>query len=328
MIENYNEKVCTVVVTYNRKNLLLECLDALLKQTRSTDAICLIDNASTDGTPELLKENKYIDKLPDYKLTRPIEESCFICLKGSTHKTIPFYYVRMPENTGGAGGFYEGIKRAYEKGYDWLWLMDDDVEPLPDGLKNLLSYSRLSKCIQPSRCLPDGKRFPWGNIITKAGKLIPINNNLFLDKSYIEVSTGCFEGMFIHKDIIAKIGFPMKELFMVGDDTLYGWMAYKHTKLIYIKDFCLKKKIEPKKAKNPLTEYLFFRNNYLLLKLFTGNSNIARIKYLFFVIKKFISRLVKYRSKSLAYAVFKGYLDAIRNDFSNNYLKKLLLNKN
>ena len=47
------ETVCAVVVTYNRKNHLLECLEGLRKQTRPIDAIYLVDNASTDGTPDL-----------------------------------------------------------------------------------------------------------------------------------------------------------------------------------------------------------------------------------------------------------------------------------
>ena len=46
----------------------------------------------------------------------------------------------MHENTGGAGGFHEGVKRAYKKGYDWLWLMDDDVEVKEDTLEKLGKY--------------------------------------------------------------------------------------------------------------------------------------------------------------------------------------------
>src|SRR4028119_143552 len=96
------ETVAAVVVTYNRKQLLLECIDALLSQTRSLDKIILIDNACTDGTPEILREKGYLD-------------NAYID------------YMRLPENIGGAGGFHEGIKRGYEVGYDWLWLMDDDT---------------------------------------------------------------------------------------------------------------------------------------------------------------------------------------------------------
>jgi len=53
-MENKKETVCAVVVTYNRKELLLECLEAIRKQTRPVQGIYLIDNASTDGTPKLL----------------------------------------------------------------------------------------------------------------------------------------------------------------------------------------------------------------------------------------------------------------------------------
>ena len=48
-------KVSAVVVTFNRKELLIECLEALRRQTRPLDALYIIDNASTDGTEELLE---------------------------------------------------------------------------------------------------------------------------------------------------------------------------------------------------------------------------------------------------------------------------------
>jgi rhamnopyranosyl-N-acetylglucosaminyl-diphospho-decaprenol beta-1,3/1,4-galactofuranosyltransferase len=47
-----SEKVCAVIVTYNRKDLLRECLNAVLSQTRPPDHVLVVDNASTDGTPE------------------------------------------------------------------------------------------------------------------------------------------------------------------------------------------------------------------------------------------------------------------------------------
>ncbi|MEM1988368.1 MAG: glycosyltransferase [Candidatus Woesearchaeota archaeon] len=53
------ETGCAIVVTFNRKDLLLKCLESLRNQTKSLDAIYIIDNASIDGTPELLKEDEY-----------------------------------------------------------------------------------------------------------------------------------------------------------------------------------------------------------------------------------------------------------------------------
>ena len=51
-----SERVCAVVVTYNRKAMLKKCLDALISQTRKPDHILVIDNASNDGTFEMVKE--------------------------------------------------------------------------------------------------------------------------------------------------------------------------------------------------------------------------------------------------------------------------------
>lgn len=43
-------RVHAVVVTYNRKKLLEECVNAVLKQSYPVDKLIIIDNNSTDGT--------------------------------------------------------------------------------------------------------------------------------------------------------------------------------------------------------------------------------------------------------------------------------------
>ncbi len=52
---NTDKKVAIVVVTYNRLKLLLQAIDALLKQTYTNADILIINNASTDETEETLK---------------------------------------------------------------------------------------------------------------------------------------------------------------------------------------------------------------------------------------------------------------------------------
>ena len=54
--------VCALVVTYNRRALLDECLRAIDAQTVRPAELILVDNASTDGTPELLRENGWLDR--------------------------------------------------------------------------------------------------------------------------------------------------------------------------------------------------------------------------------------------------------------------------
>ena len=54
-----NKKVCAVVVTYNRKELLCRNIKSLLKQTYPVD-ILIYDNASTDGTEDELNNGGYL----------------------------------------------------------------------------------------------------------------------------------------------------------------------------------------------------------------------------------------------------------------------------
>ena len=133
-VGNANVRVAAVIVTYNRKELLCECLDALLAQSFPLAGIVLIDNAGSDGTGALLKEKGYLES--------------GLCK-----------YIRMEVNTGGAGGFHEGVKRAYDEGYDWLWLMDDDVEPMPERAREYVAVRQcVASAFRHARCSRMGPR--------------------------------------------------------------------------------------------------------------------------------------------------------------------------
>lgn len=113
------QHITAVVVTYNRIDLLKECLQALREQKvdRNTQLdILLVDNASTDGTKE------WIDGI----------------VSAGDAEGRRIYATHLAENTGGAGGFYTGMKWAYEQGADAIWIMDDDTIPQADALQKLL----------------------------------------------------------------------------------------------------------------------------------------------------------------------------------------------
>ena len=110
-------RVVAIVVTYNRCELLLEAIEALRKSCEKCD-IFIIDNASTDGTKDKL--TLYIDQ-----------------------KTI--FYFNTGRNLGGAGGFNFGVRKAYEAGYDYIWLMDDDTIVEKDTLTELLDQAKTLK---------------------------------------------------------------------------------------------------------------------------------------------------------------------------------------
>ncbi len=258
-----NEKVCTVVVTYNRKNLLLECLQALKNQTRPLDAIYLIDNASTDNTPKFLKENGYITKLPPKNINDNWEETFFITL--SNERKIPLHYVRMKNNTGGAGGFYEGLKRAFEKGYDWFWLMDDDTIPGTLALDKLLKKKEELKDLNIGFLCSKVVWIDKNPHIMNIPAIKPVVNgtpfNLFEDKNVLVVESASFVSLLLNRKTVEKIGLPIKEFFIWADDVEYTLRITKNNFLgLYVKDSIVIHKTKTNYSPNGIYDWRFYYN--------------------------------------------------------------------
>jgi GT2 family glycosyltransferase len=241
------------VVTYNRKQLLLECLGALLKQTHPLDSVYLIDNASTDGTPELLKEKGYIKDILNLQ-NSPFESEYITNMqsKGNQDKPVKIHYVRMHENTGGAGGFYEGVKRAYEKGYDWLWLMDDDAEPVYDSLENLFSsiLGAKSKVLALASLKTDALSFLLSKYIS----------NSQLDRLSFDDCT--FVGLFISREVVNEIGLPEKRFFIWCDDVEYCYRIVKKCGGVFLdKSSIIKHKVGCYKEQKMIFKFSSHRND-------------------------------------------------------------------
>ena len=231
-------KIAAVVVTYNRKKLLGECLNALLCQTRPLDSIILIDNASTDGTPQFLKAKEVIKEIVKPK-NEPIEIENEI--KNNSRNEIKICYVRMHENTGGAGGFHEGVKRGYEKGFDWLWLMDDDSKPEIHAMKALLDNikSNSNSAFGSIAVANDSSEdLVWHAFANKKFNKIYTKKHELPRNSTILAKSIPFVGFFISQKIVRLIGFPEKEFFISTDDTEYCWrLKYKYgINLKYVTD--------------------------------------------------------------------------------------------
>lgn len=191
-------KICAVVPTYNRKKLLGDCLRAILSQTRRLDEVIVVDNATSDGTEDFVKE-----------------------------QFASVTYVRLPENIGSSGGFHEGMKLAYEKGYDWIWVMDDDAIPMPDALEKLTDCPLFT----------DDKVYALASaVIDHAGSIFLAHRRLFdprtleerviavdkYEQDYFQMDTASFVGFLISRKAINDVGLPLKDIFIYYDDTEYS----------------------------------------------------------------------------------------------------------
>jgi rhamnopyranosyl-N-acetylglucosaminyl-diphospho-decaprenol beta-1,3/1,4-galactofuranosyltransferase len=295
-------KIYAIIVTYNRLNLLIKTISALKDQTFKIDKIVIINNGSTDGTTKWLLENNL-----DLEI---IQQT----------------------NIGGAGGFHTGIKYAYEKGADWIWVMDDDVFPKNNALEKLIEYSSISEMIMPTRFFSDEKIVNWGYIfeleklhIVSGSKVIEQSK----DKKFNFINTACFEGMLVARNLIDKIGFPDPRFFIAGDDTAYGLLASRYTNLIIIKEAILirAKTFSQNKIKSSLFTYYYFRNFHLLQELYCNIYNKKRFP-LYVYLKRsymflpFIKEVFQYQRKDffiILNQILRGYYHSILKKTGNTF---------
>lgn len=199
-------KVCAVVVTYNRKELLMKCLNALLAQTRRLDRVVIIDNASSDGTQQALESQGYMEM-------RQID------------------YRRMLNNLGGAGGFYEGIKAAHEQKADWIWAMDDDTIPEAGSLEKLLkkieidpNASFYASCVKG----PAGEPMNVPSLDDRGTKNGYSDWYMFLEQVLVKIKAATFVSILINDRAVAICGLPCKDFFIWGDDIEYTTRLTHH----------------------------------------------------------------------------------------------------
>lgn len=315
------EIVAAVVVTYNRKELLIKCLSSLRKQTRLPDTIYIIDNQSTDGTPQYLIEHNYIPNLPrnnrienqtiEYQVQSLIELSDVISIK----------YIRKFENDGGAGGFYEGMKQAFEDENDWIWMMDDDGIADCKQLEKLLFFSKRNKIDCANALVID-----INNISRLA---FGIRNHFMVDeieeKEIIFDESNPFNGTMISHQVPKRIGFIKKEMFIWGDETEYVLRIKRNnfriatiidaihyhpqSKTIFYPVFpfwnIAKVELKPQNR-----SAIFFRNKGYIYKQYYGKKDVVI----------FFSKYIIYYIFRLEFKKLKIFITSFHKGFKNNFL--------
>jgi hypothetical protein len=103
------------------------------------------------------------------------------------------------------------------------------------------------KSIQGRRYDYDGSEFYWQyRVAEPLGIPIPFAPAGFDESGFKEMNSGCFEGMFIHRDIVAEIGLPDPRFFIYWDDQMYGWLASRKTTSVIVNEFVLRRTREIK----------------------------------------------------------------------------------
>lgn len=212
-----NQMIAACIVTFNRKDLLIRCLTAILQQEYLPNGIIIVDNVSTDSTFEMITTVMF----PDLKLTEERKYGVvYTTERVVANRLVSIVYVRKNVNDGGAGGFYVAMKESYERNYDWFWLQDDDGMPDKKELKELYEKS-VEYNLQYANALvldiEDPTRFSFG--LSRGKHIYTVEEAT--KKIIIKDAATPFNGTFISREVVDKIGFVKKEMFIWGDEVEY-----------------------------------------------------------------------------------------------------------
>ncbi len=198
-----SDRVCAVIVTWNRKALLRECLHSLQAQTRPVDAMLVVNNGSTDGTAAMLRE-----EFP----------RCHV--------------LDSPENNGASWGYHEGFKWGYRRGFDWVWIIDDEGRAAPNCLEKLLAHRRPNAVLVPVQQDSSGRRYgiaAWRRRNVEAtaevvARTPPVCGDFLFS----------FTATLIATEVMEQVGFPNKDYYIYFEDYEYALRIRRETEAAII----------------------------------------------------------------------------------------------
>ena len=228
-------KYGVIIVTYNRINLLKECLDKVFSQSYPVSHIIIVDNASDDKTVEYLKSLSN-----EAKVIKVFEDKDGLCVKrNNTKLTLVF----NKENKGGAGGFADGVAVAAEDmELDYVTLIDDDamlsrdyIENIDHAIEKNIKENNQIKAYSGVVRVDDTIDTSHRRRVKSKGlaRFCEVSEKEY-ESEYFEYDLTSFCGLTIECELMRKIGLPKAEYFIRYDDTEYSLRIRKYSKIFNI----------------------------------------------------------------------------------------------
>lgn len=216
-----NADIGVVIVTYNRQEELKKTLRLFDRQILAPRYVLVVNNASTDGTGELLES--------------------WLNQSDNRYQRI---LITSETNEGGAGGFYRGLEKSLELDAEWVWVSDDDAYPFTDTIEKAQEYL-------------DSIRDSWDNysavcagVLTEGGWNVfhrrnitcengQIHNNFISAEVYdkessFEINAFSYVGSIINRGKLKEAGLTNKEYFIYYDDTEHSLRLHHFGKIMCV----------------------------------------------------------------------------------------------
>jgi GT2 family glycosyltransferase len=155
-------RVAAIVINYNGFEITSEALASLRRMDYPAFDLILVDNGSTDGSADRIAA-----AFPD------------------------LHQERVAENRGSSSGYAYGFRWAFERGYDYVLLLNNDIEVEPGMLSRLVEAAESDPkigCVGPKCYYQDRRRHLWS-----AGGRIRFRESITHERGYRELDGGQFE---------------------------------------------------------------------------------------------------------------------------------------
>lgn len=194
-------KVFAIILNYNGKETLLECIGSLHGSIYPNLEIVIVDNASTDGSLAIAKK-----KYPN------------------------IHYIVNSKNIGFSAGNNIGIRFALEKFADYVFLLNNDARISKKGIEELVAFAEKKHqtgIVNPLILSYDGSRtwFSGGKIHWLSMKTTHAKSHRRNDPNPIGYATGC--AMLIKKNVFKKIGLFDEDYFLYYEDADFSQRALR-----------------------------------------------------------------------------------------------------
>ncbi len=174
-------RILVSICYWNSADIIRTTLDAVFQQTLAPDEILVVDNGSSE----------------------PVNQADY---PGVT-------VVRNELDLGAAGAVTRGFKYALERGYDWVWVFDDDTRPPPDTLERLVELARAAETsgdgkigiVAPTHKLLNIGRTWKGNLLTPSG---PRPARSREGESHCTCDSVIWSGALVRAAVVAEVGLP------------------------------------------------------------------------------------------------------------------------
>jgi len=193
-----NLSVASISVAFNAVDVLSRHMEALVRQTCPIQEIIVVDNASTDGTDEMLA-----DRYPQVTV------------------------LRMKQNLGAAGGWAAGLSyAALNRRHDWVWTFDQDSVPTPESLADLLgglgtldgTQSEVGMIAPMPVHLETGNYYP--PLLWRGRYVRPSAEQMQQSVWFADLVIA--SGSLVRREVVERIGLPRADFFMDFCDYEYS----------------------------------------------------------------------------------------------------------